>query len=342
MDKIAVVILNYNGKQYLEKFLPSVVSHSSAARIYVADNNSSDDSISYLKDNYPQISIIRIPENKGYSKGYNIALQAIQAEYYILLNSDVEVTSGWIEPVISLMDSEEQIAACQPKIKSFNNKIQFEYAGAAGGFIDKLGYPFCRGRIFDVLEEDHGQYDADCEIFWASGACLFIKAKLFHRVKGFDQDFFAHMEEIDLCWKLKNQGFKIYYCGKSQVYHVGGGTLSKASPQKTYLNFRNNISLLYQNLPSNRLYSILLVRLLLDGLAAIKFLFSDSFGHFTAIIRAHFAIYGSFRRLKAKRTENLSKRTSGISNLKGIYQGSIVYDHFVHKTMKFTDIRMKD
>jgi GT2 family glycosyltransferase len=339
MDKIAVVILNYNGKKYLEEFLPSLVSNSSSSRIYVADNNSNDDSIYFLEKTYPEITIIKIVSNHGYSKGYDIALNSIKAEYYILLNSDVEVRPGWIEPVISLLESDQHIAACQPKIKSYTNKKKFEYAGAAGGFIDKLGYPFCRGRIFNDIEEDIGQYDNDCEIFWASGACLFIKADLFHKAGGFDEDFFAHMEEIDLCWKLKNQGYKIYFCGKSEVYHVGGGTLSKSSPQKTYLNFRNNLSLLYQNLPSEKLYPVLLSRLLLDGIAGLKFLFSGSIGHFWAVIRAHFYIYSKFKQLKAKRKYNLSKRMK--MNLKGVYSGSIVYDYFVKKLTRFSDINLK-
>jgi GT2 family glycosyltransferase len=340
MDKVAVVILNYNGKNHLEKFLPSVVSHSQDARIYVADNNSTDDSIEFIEKNYPGINLIRIPLNNGYSQGYNIALSAVSAEYYILLNSDVEVTPGWIKPVISLMESDKTIAACQPKIKSFYNKDSFEYAGAAGGFIDKLGYPFCRGRIFNCMEEDHGQYDENAEIFWASGACLFIKASLFHQAGGFDEDFFAHMEEIDLCWKLKNQGFKIYYCGQSSVYHVGGGTLSKASPQKTYLNFRNNLSLLYQNLPSDKLFPIILSRLILDGIAGFKFLFSDSIGHFIAVIRAHFSIYAQIKKLNGKRKYNISKRVKGNVPLKGIYKGSIVYDHYILKIKRFSDIKL--
>jgi GT2 family glycosyltransferase len=340
MDKVAVVILNYNGKNHLEKFLPSVVNHSSDARIYVADNNSTDNSIAFLEKNYPGIDLIRIPSNNGYSNGYNIALSSISADYYILLNSDVEVTPGWIKPVIALMESDESIAACQPKIKSFHNKNCFEYAGAAGGFIDKLGYPFCRGRIFNAIEEDHGQYDDNTEIFWASGACLFVKASLFQQAGKFDADFFAHMEEIDLCWKLKNLGYKIYYCGESSVYHVGGGTLSKISPQKTYLNFRNNLSLLYQNLPSGKLFPIIFSRLILDGIAAIKFLFTDSIGHFTAVLRAHFSIYGQINQLNAKRKYNISKRVNGKLPLKGIYKGYIVYDHYILKIKKFSDIKI--
>jgi GT2 family glycosyltransferase len=340
MDKVAVVILNYNGKNYLERFLPSVVSNSSGARLYIADNNSTDDSIPFLEQHYPQIDIIRISSNNGYSKGYNIALRSIQAEYYILLNSDVEVTPGWIEPVIAIMESDEQIAACQPKIKSYHNKKAFEYAGAAGGFIDRLGYPFCRGRIFNSIEEDHGQYDDNCEIFWASGACLFIKVPLFHKIGGFDEDFFAHMEEIDLCWKLKNQGYKIYYAGQSTVYHVGGGTLSKTSPHKTYLNFRNNLSLLYQNLPSNKLFAVIFSRLLLDGVAGIRFLFSGSMAHFFAILRAHFSIYANFKKLKTKRKYNISKKKKGMEDLKGIYAGSIVFDHFILRIKKFSEIKL--
>ena len=248
--KVAVVILNWNGKSFLEKFLPSVFAcNSSYAEIIVADNASTDDSVSFLKSKYPQIKIIQNSSNGGFAKGYNDALKLVEAEYYVLLNSDVEVTPNWIDSVIQLMDTDKSIAACQPKIRAFDDKKSFEYAGAGGGFIDKYGYPFCRGRILDTLEEDKGQYNDVREVFWATGACLFVRSECYHKVNGFDEDFFAHMEEIDLCWRLKNLGYKIMYSPNSTVFHVGGGTLNKTSPKKTYLNFRNNLILLCKNHP---------------------------------------------------------------------------------------------
>lgn len=248
MKKTAVVILNWNGRKFLKKFLPDVIKFSKKdAEVIVADNASTDDSVAVLKADFPEIRIIENKSNGGFAKGYNQALKLIDAEYYILLNSDIEVTENWINPVIELMESDKNIAACQPKIRSYHEKEKFEYAGAAGGFIDKFGYPFCRGRIFQSLEEDKGQYDDTVEIFWATGAALFIRAELYHKLGGMDDDFFAHMEEIDLCWRLKNEGYKIMYCPKSTVYHVGGGTLPTSSSWKTYLNFRNNFFLIYKN-----------------------------------------------------------------------------------------------
>lgn len=333
MNKVAVVILNWNGIDFLKQFLPSVISYSSSAKIYVADNNSSDDSVSFLKNNFPQISIIQIPKNEGYSEGYNIALKQIEAQYYVLLNSDVEVSPNWLDPIIELMDKNLQIGACQPKIKSFTEKDKFEYAGAAGGFIDKWGYPFCRGRLFDSIETDTGQYDDVREVFWASGACLFVRSEAYHAVGGLDKDFFAHMEEIDLCWRLQNRGYKVYYCGQSEVFHVGGGSLSKSNSKKTYLNFRNNIALLYKNLPESGFYPIIIFRLMLDGLAGMKFLVSEGPSHFAAVIRAHFSIYGSIGNLRKKR-----KELKGLNTSKNIYPASIVYEYFIAKKQKFTDL----
>jgi GT2 family glycosyltransferase len=334
MNKVAIVILNWNGKKFLEEFLPSVLKNSPGAKTIVADNSSTDDSVSYLKANYPEIEIIQIPENKGYTGGYNFALSKIKAEYFILLNSDIEVTPGWIDPIIKLMDSNESVVACQPKIKSYTEKDSFEYAGAAGGFIDKWGYPFCRGRIFENTEKDDGQYDNTCEIFWATGACLFIKAQKFHEVGGFDEYFFAHMEEIDLCWRLQSCGYKIYYCGESTIYHVGGGTLKKSNPHKTYLNFRNNIALLYKNLPSKKLYYVIFIRLILDGIAGIKFLFSNSPKHFFSVIKAHFSIYGSIGELRKKRAT--CRRTDSDKN---IFPRSLVYEYFLSGKKKFKDLK---
>ena len=300
--KTAVVILNWNGKSWLEKFLPNVIQHSNDAEVIIADNNSSDDSIKFLEENYPNIRIIQNDGNYGYAKGYNLALKQIDAEYFVLLNSDIEVTKDWISPIISLMDSDKTISACQPKILDCNNKNKFEYAGASGGYIDKFGYPFCRGRIFDFLEEDKGQYNDSTEVFWATGACLFIRASHFWEVGGLDEDFFAHQEEIDLCWRLKNKGYKIMVEPKSVVYHVGGGTLNVGSPFKTHLNFRNNLYMMFKNLPLSSLFVIIPIRLVLDGIAAITFLGNKKgISHLFAVIKAHFSFYFEIPKLIAKR-----------------------------------------
>ena len=300
--KTAVVILNWNGKHWLEKFLPNVISNSLDATVIVADNNSTDDSVSYLKENFPNIQIIQNNGNYGYAKGYNLSLKQIDAQYFILLNSDIEVTENWISPIISLMDSNNTISACQPKILDYNNKKKFEYAGASGGYIDKFGYPFCRGRIFDDLEEDKGQYNKATEVFWATGACLFVRASHFWKVGGLDNDFFAHQEEIDLCWRLKNKGYKIMVEPKSEVYHVGGGTLNAESPFKTHLNFRNNLYMLFKNLPLSSFFIIIPVRLVLDGIAAITFLKKEKgMSHLFAIMKAHFTFYFEIPKLISKR-----------------------------------------
>jgi GT2 family glycosyltransferase len=333
MMRVAVVILNWNGRKYLEKFLPTLVQHSRGdAGIIVADNASSDDSVAFLQENYPDIRIIRNPDNGGFARGYNLALQQVEAEYYILLNSDIEVTENWIKPVIALMDSDPKIAACQPKIRSYTEPKKFEYAGAAGGFIDKFGYPFCRGRLFLSIEEDHGQYDDTREIFWATGACMFVRAELFHRFGGLDEDFFAHMEEIDFCWRLKNNGFRIMYCPESTVFHIGGGTLPKISWRKTYLNFRNNFYLLYKNLPADRLFSVFFVRLLLDMVAAFKFLFQAGFKDFWAVTQAHFSFYSTFRKTLNKR------KALKHGNMKDMYGKTIVADYYLKRKRKFTDL----
>lgn len=289
---LAVAILNWNGKNWLEKFLPDVVRFSQNADIYVIDNLSTDDSIDFIERQFPTVKIIRNDKNYGFAGGYNEGLKEIKNKYYCLLNSDVEVTENWINPVMDLFEKDASIAAVQPKILSFNNKNYFEFAGAAGGLIDNLGYPYCRGRIFDSLEEDKGQYDDEKEIFWASGCCFFIRSKDFWAQKGFDERFFAHQEEIDLCWRLINSGKKIFYTGKSKVYHVGGGTLNKQSAQKTYLNMRNNLSMMVKNLPFPQLIGIISLRLVLDGFAGVYFGLKNGFAHFLAVLRAHFGFYG--------------------------------------------------
>ncbi|MGA9212262.1 glycosyltransferase family 2 protein [Kaistella sp.] len=291
---LAIVILNWNGKNWLEKFLPNAISHSENAEIHVIDNASTDDSIHFLQLNFPEVKIVQNLKNHGFAGGYNEGLKKIDAEIYCLLNSDVEVTENWLKPVLNLFQTDENIAAIQPKILDYNRKDYFEFAGAGGGLIDNLGYPYCRGRVFENLEKDNGQYNDETEIFWASGCCFFIRSKDFWKQNGFDERFFAHQEEIDLCWRLKNTGKKIFYTGKSTVYHVGGGTLNKQSPQKTYLNIRNNLSMMLKNLPFPKLIWLLFFRLCLDGIAGIYFGLKFGFPHLWAVVRAHFGFYAQF------------------------------------------------
>ncbi len=331
--KIAVVILNWNGISYLKRFLPGVVkSCEGIATVVIADNASTDGSLAYLSQNFPSVTVIQNDENYGFAKGYNLALQQIEAEYYILLNNDIEVTPGWIEPVVDLMDHDPSIGACQPKILSQTEKSKFEYAGAAGGFIDHFGYPFCRGRIFQAVETDHGQYNDTREIFWATGACMFVRAKCYHEVEGLDDDFFAHMEEIDFCWRIKHLGYKVMYCGQSVVYHVGGGSLDKSSPRKTYLNMRNNSTMLYKNLPRERLYPVFIIRFFLDLAASLKFLLDGGFGHFKAVSRAQIGFYFSYRKNRAKRGKIQHRRVSQI------FHGNIVFIHFLKRIKAFSQL----
>jgi GT2 family glycosyltransferase len=301
MLKIAVVILNWNGEALLEKFLPSITQFSKDADIYVADNASTDGSIAFLKKNYPEVRVIQNSSNGGYAKGYNDALPYINADIYCLLNSDVEVTKDWLLPIIKEFEVNPMVDIVQPKILDYKNKTHFEYAGAAGGFIDKYGYPFCRGRIFNTLEEDHGQYNDVKEIFWATGACLFIKKEVFMDLNGFDEDYFAHQEEIDLCWRAKNKGYKVFYVGHSAVYHLGGSTLGSMNPKKTFLNFRNSLYSLVKNLPARKVVPIVLMRLLLDGFAGVNFIVNGRFRHLWAILQAHISFYTNFWSMYNKR-----------------------------------------
>lgn len=337
--KTAVVILNYNGQKFLEKFLPSVIRFSNSdAEVIVADNKSTDNSISFLKEKYPGIRIIINSENGGFAKGYNDALKQIDADYFVLLNSDIEVTENWIKPVVSLLENDSTIVAAQPKILSFSNRNKFEHAGACGGFIDQYAFPFCRGRIFNIIEDDNGQYDDSREVFWASGAALFIRASIFKSENGFSEYFFAHMEEIDLCWRLKNKGHKIYVVPRSKVYHVGGGTLDYLSPFKTYLNFRNNLFLIYRNKRNVNLPVYIFKRLCLDGLAGIKFITEKKFKHCYQIIRAHFHFYQALPRLRNERKSLMEKDSQ--PNEKGIYSGSIVSDFFRGGKKLFSDLKL--
>ncbi|MBK6264859.1 glycosyltransferase family 2 protein [Marivirga sp. S37H4] len=325
-DQVAVVILNYNGRNYLEQFLPSVIKHSKPHQVIVADNASTDDSISFLETHYPELRLIRLEENTGYAGGYNKALAQVEADYFILLNSDVEVTPDWIDPVIRLMQQNPKIVACQPKIKSFHQKSHFEYAGAAGGFIDYLGYPFCRGRILSSLEEDNGQFDDDKEVFWATGACLFVKSKDFFELGGLDDQFFAHMEEIDFCWRAKNAGYQIYYSSESTIYHVGGGTLQSESPYKTYLNFRNNLLMLYKNLNKMEFDSIYKQRKWLNYLAALQFFLKGKTTNAQAVLKAD----KDFHKMKVNYQPF---QGSGLVHLQ-IYMQSIIKAYFL-KGKKF-------
>lgn len=299
--KVAVVILNWNGKALLKQFLPSVVENSAEAKIYVADNASTDDSVVFLKENFPEVKIIQNQVNGGFAKGYNDALQDLQEDIFILLNSDVEVTTNWLPPLLSEFEKDSNVAAVQPKILDYRKRNYFEYAGAAGGFIDALGYPYCRGRIFETLEEDLGQYDDTVEVFWATGACMAIRSKDFKEAGGFDEDFFAHQEEIDLCWRLFNQKKRILAVGGSLVYHLGGGTLNSMHPRKTFLNFRNSLFTLLKNAPKKGLFLKILVRMILDSAAGIRFLIQLRPSHTAAILKAHFSFYGHFRKMWRKR-----------------------------------------
>ena len=334
--RVAVVILNYNGTSLLRQFLPSVAQHSEEAAIYLADNASTDDSLRYVAENFPAIKCISLPENYGFAGGYNEALKQVEADYYVLLNSDVEVTANWIQPVITMMESDRQIAAVQPKILSYSEKHSFEYAGACGGFIDKYVYPFCRGRMFNDLEKDSGQYNDAREIFWATGACMFVRADAYHELSGFDAAFFAHMEEIDLCWRMKNTGRKIYVQPLSVVYHLGGGTLNKISPRKTYLNFRNNLVTMTKNYPG-AWFGILLARLVLDGIAGMKFLFEGRGLHTWAVIRAHFSYYLWLPRvLRQRRT--MRKLAAFKASRSCIYNGNVVSDYYLSGKKKFSEL----
>lgn len=328
--KIAIVILNWNGKKLLEQFLPSVIKHSEEAAIYVADNASTDDSIDFLKSSHPSIKRIRNSENGGYAKGYNEALKDLNEDVFCLLNSDVEVSPNWLKPIIKTFKTELQTAIIQPKILDFKRKDYFEYAGGAGGFIDKYGYPYCRGRIFNTLEKDIGQYDDTRDIFWASGACMFIRRNVFRTLKGLDEHFFAHMEEIDLCWRAKNSGYNIKYVSNSKVFHVGGATLNSTNPKKTFLNFRNSLFALTKN-AKGALVFIILTRLFLDGIAGLKFLLEFKPMHTLAVIKAHFSFYKHLDRL-------LKFRKSNPNRVNYYQRKSIVFDYFVNKKTNYKSL----
>jgi GT2 family glycosyltransferase len=337
---VAIVILNWNGKHHLEQFLPSVLTTTYPNyKILVADNGSTDHSVDYLKQNFPQVGLILLKENHGFARGYNEALKQVTADYYLLLNSDVEVQPNWLQPMIELLGKEENAVACQPKILAFKNKHLFEYAGGAGGWLDLFGYPFARGRVFDICEEDKGQFNKTEEVFWASGAAMLIKTKAYHQLQGFDEYFFAHQEEIDLCWRIHLAGYKIFCCPQSVVYHVGGGTLPRGNSKKTFLNFRNNQILLAKNLPWSEKWWKIPFRLFLDQVSAIKGLLSGDGGYFVAIFKAHLAFLDWI--LFEKKNLHSYKRQK-LKNLPGVYHGNIVWQHFALKKKLFRDITHKD
>jgi len=338
IPSVAVVILNWNGQALLEKFLPGVVkSQYCNLQLVVGDNASTDNSVAFVRTNYPDIRLIINDHNYGFAEGYRKILEQVEADYYILLNSDVEVPENWIQPVIDQMESDPAIAVAQPKIKWQKDKTQFEYAGAAGGFLDLHGYPFCRGRLFDTVETDHGQYNESMEIFWASGAALFIKSKQWKEAGGLDPDFFAHMEEIDLCWRLKNLGYKVIYCPGAEIYHVGGGTLNASNPYKTYLNFRNNLIILQKNLPLSDAYFRISIRMCIDFIAWLHFLLQGKTDFAFAVNKAHYHFIQALIHNAKKR----SNKQIAFQKHTGQYPSSIVYDYFIKKIRFFSQLKIK-
>lgn len=336
LSDIAVVILNWNGASWLERFLPGVLAHSSGARVVVADNGSTDGSVQWLRDAHPSVEVLALARNEGFAGGYNKALAQLKASHFVLLNSDVEVTPGWLEGMHALLLRQPDMAACQPKVRSYGDRERFEHAGAAGGYMDRNGYPFCRGRIFELTEKDDGQYDGEQDVFWATGACMMLRADAFREVGGFDATLFAHMEEIDLCWRLKRRGWRIGYTSASVVYHVGGGALRYGSPMKTYLNFRNSLVVLTRNLHDTPLILAVPRRLVLDGFAAAKFLLEGHGAHAWQVVRAHWHYFARLPRVLGERRR--LKRSEHEPDLAGMYRRSIAYDRFILGRKRFSDL----
>ena len=333
--KVAIVILNWNGQHFLEKFLPSVLATSyENLEVIVSDNGSTDGSVELITQQFPQVQLIRLDQNYGFAKGYNLALEKVQADYFALINSDIEVQPGWLIPIISLLEEDKVNAACQPKLLSYNSRNVFEYAGGAGGWLDSFGYPFARGRIFDVSEEDRGQYDSRERVFWVTGAAMVIRSGVFREMKGFDNYFFAHQEEIDLCWRMQLSGYKLFADPSSVVYHVGGGTLPRGNTLKTYLNFRNNQIMLYKNLPWAEKWWKIPFRICLDAVSAWKGLFIGDGGYFLAILRAHFSFF-KWMLFDKKRSVFPVRKTS---ELAGVYKGNLVWQHFVKGKKYFSQL----
>lgn len=336
MDKTAIVILNWNGVEMLTRFLPNVLDYSrDEAVVYVADNASTDNSLDVLKMHFPEVRVIVLEKNWGFAEGYNRALEQVEAEYYVLLNSDVEVSHHWLTSLIEFMDNNANVAACQPKLLSLKDRDKFEYAGACGGYLDRYGYPFCRGRVFDTVEYDEGQYDFETEILWATGACMVVRAADFKQAGGFDSRFFAHSEEIDLCWRMRLSGKKIYCVPDSFVYHIGGGTLPKNNPMKTYLNFRNNLTMLYKNLPDKELHHVMRVRLFLDYLAAFQALLSGRLGDFKAIVNGRKAFKKWLPEYREARAAVQANRK--VDDVTGIYRRSVLWQYYAKGHKKYSD-----
>ncbi len=334
----AVVILSYNGRKWHEQFLPLIISEAGQDyEVVIIDNASTDDTLSYIHTHFPTVKTLHLPVNKGFAYGYAEGLKQIQAKYYVLLSADFEVTHGWFPPLLHAMQRYPGLAACQPKIRYWRDRDYFEYAGAGGGFMDKWGYLFCRGRIFNDLEKDHGQYDDDIEVFWASGGCFMVRADLYHKLGGLEADLYAHMEEVDLCWRLKNAGYRIGYIGQSTVYHVGGSVISYGSPQKLYYNFRNSLILLFKNEKASRLCWLFPLRLVLDGVAGAQMLFSGNFRGMFTIVKAHFHFYGSIRKWIHRRRQAQKHITH--RNEKGIYPGSIIWQYFALRKKTFPKLK---
>ncbi len=338
--KLSIVILNWNGSGYLQRFLPSIIRYSSYewAEIVVTDNGSTDNSKDIIEKEFPSVKYIQLDKNYGFADGYNRALKLIEADYYLLLNSDVEVTENWLNQLVDTIQSDNKIGACQPKILSLNDQKRFEYAGASGGFIDRFGYPFCRGRILNVMEPDEGQYNMPISVFWASGAAMMVRAEVWKKLGGFDSDFYAHMEEIDLCWRMKNIGYKVAVCPQSVVYHLGGGSLSYGNPVKIYLNFRNNLFLLFKNLPKGMLFPVLTARIILDVIAAIQFLVTGQVKAFSKVFLAQRDFHRSISSLVRKR-KNLVHNSLRLKHPE-IYRGSIIWDFFIRKKRKFSELNL--
>lgn len=338
MHKTAIVILNWNGIDFLKKFLGIVVKYSanSDTAVYVADNGSSDGSVEWLYEKFSEVHVISLDKNYGFAGGYNLAINKIDAKYYVLLNSDIEVTEGWLTPLVGFMDDNQDVASCQPKILSYNQKDFFEHAGAAGCFIDRYGFPYCRGRILNNVEKDHGQYDTQINVFWSSGACMIVNGEAWKKCGGFDSDFFAHMEEIDLCWRFQKAGYRVCYLPQSIIFHVGGGTLPYDSPLKTYLNFRNSLFLLYKNLPDKNFKSVLFKRKVLDGFAAAFFLLKGSFRSVKAVWKAHMDYYRALPELKIKRKQ--VRELESNKKEAHIFNKSIAYEFYIKRHKTYTSL----
>lgn len=340
MTPVTIVILNWNGKKFLRQFLPSVLATDyPAMQVLVADNGSSDDSLEILRNEFPAVQVLDLKENHGFAQGNNLALAEVKTPYYVLLNNDVEVPAGWLKPLVELMDSDPQIAAVQPKLLAFDEKDRFEYAGGAGGFVDRYGYAFCRGRIFDAHEKDHGQYDGVEEIFWATGACILIRKAVSDRIGLFEAAFFAHQEEIDFCWRAKNFGYKVMATSKSIAYHVGGGTLNRSSPKKTFLNARNNLVLLIRNLPTGKVFGTVWMRACLDGVWAMRSVVRLDFMTVWVILKAHWAVWLRLGYWLRKRKEIYRELPAVPQQVKGWYAHSIVWQHFGRGVKKFSELK---